>query len=388
MRRIFHVYASQGENDYMEMDLPATDYEMLDMMERLRLEDGQLPYLEILEFHDFDYLAEQIAELPDVYQLNALARRLSELDSQGSAAFEGFVGLEIQKEETPIPLNRLIDFAHSGECCHVVAEASTDYELGRFLAEGGFVPEAEDLPDAAYELLDFARIGKAHREANNGVFTGWGYMEPNADPKRVSQDMDFRPHKPAYTVLLNMACFPASTKEMLQVRLPTPANQLREVQAKLGVESWKGVMCAILDSPIPEINRRVYLEEDIPLIVQWAEQLQALDARGELPKYKALLSASERMGIRDMMSLAETIGEYSFDPALQSPMGIAADTLKEALGEKVGDLLPYVNLHNYGCFLMEQRHSVLTAYGMIERKDGQPIQAMKEQPQQGGLEMM
>lgn len=388
MRRIFRVYASQDEDAYVEMDLPATNYEMLDMMERLHLEEGQLPYLEILEYHDFKFLENQIAELPDVYLLNALARRLSELDSQGSAAFEGFVGLEIQKKETPIPLTRLIDFAYSGECCHVAAEASTDYELGRFLAEGGFVPEAEDLSDAAYELLDFARIGKTHREANNGVFTGWGYVEPHAEPKQVSQDMDFRPHKPAYTVLLNMACFPASTKEMVPIRLPTPASQLREVQAKLGVESWKGVMCAILDSPIPEINRRVYLEEDIPLILQWAEQLQTLDARGELPKYKALLSASGRMGIRDMVSLAETIDEYAFNPALQSPMGIAADTLKEALGERVADLLPCVNLHNYGCVLMEQRHSVLTAYGMIERKDGQPIQAMEEQPQQGGLEMM
>ena len=57
MAEIFHVYASHGRNNYVELDLPASGYEMLDMMERLRLEPGQLPYVEVLKFReDFDYL--------------------------------------------------------------------------------------------------------------------------------------------------------------------------------------------------------------------------------------------------------------------------------------------------------------------------------------------
>ena len=49
MAEIFHVYASHGRHNYVELDLPASDYEMLDMMERLRLEPDQLPYLEVLD---------------------------------------------------------------------------------------------------------------------------------------------------------------------------------------------------------------------------------------------------------------------------------------------------------------------------------------------------
>ena len=147
MGKIFHICASRGENAYSELDLPATNYELLDLADRLGLKDGETPYLEILEYRGFDYLADRIAGPPDIGQLNALAQRLSGLEGQDAASFEGFVGLEIQKSKTPIPLTRLIDFAHSGECCHVVGDAVTDEELGQFLAENGFVSEVEDLSE-------------------------------------------------------------------------------------------------------------------------------------------------------------------------------------------------------------------------------------------------
>ena len=130
MGNIFRVYVSQGRDNYAELELPASDYEMLDMMERLRLEPGQLPYVEVLKFReDFDYLERCLHEQPDIYQLNALAKKLSEFTSvQDMAAFEGLVEREIGKSAVTIELPRLIDFAHSIEYCHVVENAMTDYQ--------------------------------------------------------------------------------------------------------------------------------------------------------------------------------------------------------------------------------------------------------------------
>ena len=90
MGSVFQVYASQGRDNYVELDLPASDYQMLDMMERLRLEPGQLPYVEVLKFReDLNYLERCLHEQPDIYQLNALAKKLSEFTSvQDMAAFE------------------------------------------------------------------------------------------------------------------------------------------------------------------------------------------------------------------------------------------------------------------------------------------------------------
>ena len=156
MRNICRVYAANGENNFMELDLPATDYEMLDMMERLRLEDGRLPYLEVLKFcEEYDYLERCVHEQPDIYQLNALAKKLSEFTSvQDMAAFEGLVGKEIGKCAATIELPRLIDFAYSTDCCHVAEDAMTDFQLGKFLVENDFIEAVNNLPDSALALLD------------------------------------------------------------------------------------------------------------------------------------------------------------------------------------------------------------------------------------------
>ena len=37
-----------------------------------------------------------------------------------------------------------------------------------------------------------------------------------------------------------------------------------------------------------------------------------------------------------------------------------------------------MNLHDFGLSLLERDHAVFTGYGLIERQDGQPIQAMEQ----------
>ena len=93
-----------------------------------------------------DYLNKRIQET-DFFQLNALAKRLAELDTRGMAVFEGLVCMDIQKGGETIPIGSLIDYAYSGDCCHVMEDIVTDEELGMFLVENGFIPEAEDLSD-------------------------------------------------------------------------------------------------------------------------------------------------------------------------------------------------------------------------------------------------
>jgi hypothetical protein len=189
LAEIFHIYASHGRNNYVELDFPASDHEMLDMMERLRLEPGKLPYVEVLKIHEtYDYLDKCIREQPDIYQLNALARKLSEFTSvQEMAAFEGLVGMEIGKSAVTIEIPRLIDFAHSTDCCVVAADAMTDFQLGKFLVENGFIEDTNGLTEAALALLDYGKIGREHRERENSVYTSFGYVERQSEIHCVSK---------------------------------------------------------------------------------------------------------------------------------------------------------------------------------------------------------
>lgn len=370
----------------MELELPATEYEMLDLMEQLRLKPGQIPYLEILEFYDYEYLAGRIQELPDVFQLNTLAKRLAELEIHGMAAFEGLVSMELQKGGTRLSILHLIDFAYSEDCCHVVEDPMTDCQLGRFFAENGFVPEADQLSDAAFELLDFAKIGKEHRESESGVFTGFGYVERHEEPRKISGTLNFQPHKPPYTVLLSLAH--ESKAEPILIRLPASSAELREALSQLGTPDWKDAVSTILDCPVPSMNKRLFLEEEIPLVIEWAEALGELDKSGSLPKYKALLSAADCGGIAEALRLTNALDEYEFAPTLQKEDDVASAFLAGNLsGSLLQTVLPHIHLQALGRSLLETSNGALTPYGSISRVDGQPIQNVNDQPRQGGMEM-
>lgn len=396
MDKVFHIRTFTSPNGAyreVELDLPATDYELLDLMEQLQLKDPNRIYLEIHPVEEYGYLDQRIQE-PGLFQLNALAKRLAELDTHGMAAFEGLAAMDLQKGVKTIPAPLLINYACSGDSCHVVEDAVTDAELGRFLAENDFLPETEALSDAAFELLDFQQIGKRHREAEGGAFTGFGYVERYSELRHVSEAMDFQPRKPPYTVLLNITPFPNIGKpgtgpEPVPIQLPAGSEELRGALAQLGKTDWTGVMAAILDCPVPSMNKRPFLEEDILPVIEWAETLRTLDAAGSLPKYKALLRAADCTELPKALRLAGALDECEFAPTIHTEDDMAEAFLVKNLS---GDLLQKIHSHvflaMFGRDLLKESNGMLTPYGAISRKDGQPIQTMNDRPGQGEMEMM
>ena len=383
MDKIFSVYAANGSNRYAELERPASDYEMLDLMDRLRLAPGQLPYLEVLSCHEYDYLEKCIQDQPDIYQLNALARKLAELqDTHSMAEFEGFVGLEMESGRLPVPLTRLIDFACSEECCYIAADAVTDCELGRFLADGGFVPETDGLSDAAFELLDFDRIGREHRQKQGGVFTGFGYVEPHTEPPHISGDMDFQPHKPSYTALLHATAYP--TGKTFQLELPATDGQMRDALEQLEKTDWNSVKVKVRDSPIPRWKNTLYWGGKIHQLNELAQCLRELDEQGQLPKYKAILEMNDcgNGDLARMLSLAGEVDSYSFRPQISGPEDAARGKLSVIVSTQDAEmLLPHINLYTYGRALLERDQAVATSYGVVEQAEGQHI----EQSSMGGM---
>ena len=53
MDKVFRVELSGGKSRYCELDLPATDYELLDALERLKMKSGDKPGWEFIEHTDF-----------------------------------------------------------------------------------------------------------------------------------------------------------------------------------------------------------------------------------------------------------------------------------------------------------------------------------------------
>ena len=61
MDKVFRVELSGGNQRYCELDLPATNYELLDALERLQRKPGDKPEWEIIEHTGFQFLHVHLA---------------------------------------------------------------------------------------------------------------------------------------------------------------------------------------------------------------------------------------------------------------------------------------------------------------------------------------
>jgi hypothetical protein len=147
----------------------------------LELNTGSPLYTEVSDFCGREYLEEHLPEDMDLTELNLLAEKLASLEPVQEAAFEGLVRMDLDKGTMELPLCRLIDLANSVDCCHVVAEAGNDEQLGHFYVDNDFPVLPAGLPEEVYELLDYGAIGRKARMEEGGVFTSGGYVVQHRD---------------------------------------------------------------------------------------------------------------------------------------------------------------------------------------------------------------
>lgn len=399
MGKLFSVELSGGNGRYCELELPATDYELLDALDKLRLRDRDTMSLEVCEYYDFGFLAPFLSDDPNLYELNALSRRLSDLTDMQRTSFAGLLKTEIEKRDGDILIPRLIDLAYSADCCHVVGEALNDSQLGRFYADNGFIPITEKVPDSIYELLDFEALGRKVRTEEGGVFVDrdtygcCGYVTQHTDLVEVYKDMDLTPKVPPYTVLLELTkgWFNDSeydNEKTVQLWFPSSPSAMDHALNELGAAMWSEVSFQCIDCRVPTLADAVSDANNVAEVNRFSQWLDNI-AQEKLPAYKALLAATHCRDLQNAMTLMDAMDSYVFSPSFSSPEDVAKGELNITMAESnVKLLLPHVNLYAYGEALIQNQRASLTEYGLIERQDGQPIQSMEKLPSQGGMEMM
>ncbi len=368
MRKVFEVEAV-SENGGVQLNFPAEPYVLLDALEKLRLEPGEAPRWELLSAYDagyiFCYLDQDDGSLPE---LNALAQRFAELKESEVTIFEGLAAMERVPMGQRVPLSRLIDLAYSTDCCHLVEGVATDAQLGRFCAENGFIPETEDLSDKAFELLDFAKVGREFREAEGGVFTRVGYVQRKEDLKQVYKALDLTPKKPDYAML-------AELPDGSRVGLPAPLG-----------ETLADGPAQCVDCAAPSLNG---LAGNLSTLDYLARRMAEIEADGEMTKYKALLATARCDDMIQALSLADELDQYTLSPKLLEPEDAAMECLKTMLSDDDAELIAqYLDLHRYGEAVVEQDGGALTPYGLVECSNGQPMQDMEHEHSSDGMEMV
>ena len=385
-KKVFAMYLAKEGNPnsdaYAKLDLPASPWELWDALDKVRLQKDDILYMEIEDYYAFAYLAPYLDGLEiSLNELNDLAAQLAALDEVQEVAFDGFLRMEVQnKVDTNggvITLQDQRDLAVSAktDCYHVV-DAADDAQLGRFYAENGFIPELDGISDGVFKMLDFARIGKALRTGEGGVYVSGCYVVRDGGLLTAPPVQKTLPEKPGYLFRLTLGLHPdIGDDRTVTLILPAAEAELLDAQAQLDTEGWEGVAVIDYDGIIP------YAAEftDLPMELEEFNVLAAAVRdmpfpEKQLPKLKALLKQFEVQDIETAMGLTEHLDDYVLTPEISSPQETAIDQLHFMTDDHSVELLiSHVNLYAYGCDLIREDNAVLSPYGLLHRANYQPM---------------
>lgn len=379
-KKIISIYMGNPDNsNHAELELPATPWELVDAMDRLRLSEGQEPYWQVEDMGRYEFLAPHLDGY-DLYQFNALAEKLRTFGDVDAVAFEGLVQMELDKlyqnNGGELTLRRVLDLAYSVDCCHVVPGITDDAALGQFYVENDFLPALATVPDSVLEMLDYEKIGRSMREGEGGVLTPHGYVMQESELQQAPPDLGKPPRKPAY--MMRFLC--SNEHQTVPLNLPASQAELNTVLTRLALDNWQEAHLECEDTAMPEMWRFTDMAYDgMEQINRFAQCLEELDRNNELIKFKAVAGQLDISGLDDAFALAEHLSEYALEPGIHSLEELAREELSVIVNDPDRDLLTrHLNMEAYGAALLWRDKGVFSDYGYICRPDGQPLQVPRQ----------
>ena len=388
MRKVCEVYlvsSASSDERGVELTFPVSQYEMMDAFEQIHTKSSGDVYWQVDEFYCFDYLAPHLDESMSIFEFNSLTEQLSKLDERQETALEGLLQMQVnkhmQENSGPITAQELMMLAHNVDHCHVLADVHTDTELGKFCADNDFLPELTALPDSAYALLDYAKIGKQMRESEAGAFTPHGYVV------RTEELQPLPEHEPqreiSYMIRLTLMNHENEQKTAV-LDLPATQERMMEVQEELDAPEWFDAQFTACDAIAPQLNTLLTDVEDLPRINELAKSLQELKASGQLTKFKAVVGATQCESLDDVFDRIEKLPQYCFETKIRDKDALVRDELEFVLGGKDADLIyKHLNREAYAEDVLKQYGAEITPYGMVNRADFGPLhEPISEQQQE------
>lgn len=382
MRKVCEIYlvsSASSDERGVELTFPVSQYEMMDAFEQIHTKSPGDVYWQVDEFYCFDYLAPHLDENMSIFEFNSLTAQLSKLDERQETALEGL--LQMQADKHMQENSGIMMLASNVDRCHVLADVHSDEALGKFYVENGFREDLDALPDSAYALLDYAKIGKQMREDEGGVFTPHGYVVRTEELQPLP---DYEPQREiSYMICLSLMNHENEQKTAV-LDLPATEQRMQEVQKELDAPEWFDAQFTGCDAIVPQLNAMLTDVEDLPRINELAQSLQELKASGQLTKFKAVVGATQCETLDDVFDRIEKLPQYCFETKIRDKDALVRDELDFVLGGKDADLIyKHLNREAYAEDVLKQYGAELTPYGMVNREDFGPLhEPIPEQQQE------
>lgn len=370
----------QGAQNAAKLSLPATDYELLDALDKAGITSERDIYHVDVAGCKLNYLPQFIPDTANLYELNVLATRLAAMSQWELDCFEGMVMMDTLKTDyAPIQVERLINMTHSTGDCQIASGVLGDEQLGRFYVDNDFPVIPENLPDAAYDLLNYEAIGKQARSAEGGVFTEKGYVVHSGEMSRQysSENLPF-PQNPDYVFLLEIATLPQgdepNDQNCVSVKLPYSEETLKSKLSQIGADGIEGCCFYKYESTIPQLADAFGFLEDIDQLNELAGTIKGF-TKEQACTYKAMLEAAPKdITTQEALELSREIQNFSVIREAVTPAEYAKHQLSKYCIEMQDELFACANLDRYGQKLIAEKGIAMTNYGVLWSIDGQTVE--------------
>ena len=388
MNRIFTVDLGPKTWDSnlgrIQLNLPATPYELLDVLDKLNVSTPEEVGTRWVQYWKHLFLGDCVNGKIGFVQLNALAERLSSMEQELQESIHALVEMEWCKDPHSLSVERLVVLADHAQDVHMIPDVTNDEQLGRFYCDNGFIDEVNDVPEEAYELLYFEKIGREMRQAEHGIFFRGCYVV--LDENIPQEDRVYELKQPSYTVLMEVEN--NWTGQKADLELPTSREAVQDHLEQIGIVSPNQLHFTCRDCRVPNLTDAFSRLTDIYEANHFAWAVEDVEEK-MLPTYKALLDAMHCYDLHEAADLAENLSDYTLSRNICTAEDMAREVLKVAVAPEVLAVLEkHIDLKGYGEELLEiemgRGQSAMTDYGHIQRADGE---LMFECPQQTEPEM-
>ncbi|GAA6455442.1 hypothetical protein [Flavonifractor plautii] len=391
----------KGYETAVSLRMPATWSEFHDALQKARIKDGRSCGNELL-YVGYDGLQRgMIGRNINLYDLNLLAQRLTALTPEENTGMETLLAMEWSRHRGSVSLEHLINLTYNTDVCCLAPQVSNFQELGAFLYESEMLSkEAMALLDTTEEGSEFRAsllklMAEQHKEDHGGVFTKRGYAELGGEIKPIYM------YQPGETIYFHRSGAPV----VLEVRkgffndpqydndntaiLNLPAIDKDIWQAVEAVDAASVEECVFrcTDCLIPSLRDAIdeALEDGgLDQVREFAGQLAQKErtwGAAEFIRYKALLAASGQPSLGNAAQLLEEAEQYELLPEVAETWDYVELMAREKYPDLPPELFQTPQAANVGRTMLEEGNATITDYGLLRRKDGQPLPSFTQEHQ-------
>ena len=360
-----------------ELSLPAGKEEIEDTLQRAGVSEHGFYQLEYLDWPEF--LEKRLSGYCSLEEINILACRISQMDSEQLERYEGAVKLLWGKmlEEKRLfwmAEKPLIDLSYNLGCYDFYPGILCDADLGKACIEGGMLEMIDSLPDETVKLLAPEKVGRYLREKEGGAYTAKGYVVRNSEEFKEIFDGRNLPEMSAElqgTISLQLVNCVHPEAVSIWLALPVEQDEMRRALESLKAESFDD--CVITGSRGTALTFPLAGDEDIGKLNLLAERIKAFSDSRMREKYRAAMELELCSDLDLALDIASNLHCYDFDPELHSPVSYAEHLLKESGADTEDPAFASFDFQGYGERKMKEVGYISTAYGLISRNE-QPFQ--------------